>query len=96
MSSKSKILLKKRKIRNRFRIKSHATCDLRLSVFRSNTNFYCQIINDEKGTTLVSVSSLDKNVKKDINNNGGNIAAAKIVGAELAKKAKKEGIKKFF
>ena len=96
MSSKSKILLKKRKIRNRFRIKSHATCDFRLSVFRSNTNFYCQIINDEKGITLLSVSSLDKNIKKDINNNGGNIAAAKIVGAELAKKAKKEGIKKVF
>ena len=96
MSSKSKILLKKRKIRNRFRIKSHATCDFRLSVFRSNTNFYCQIINDEKGITLLSVSSLDKNIKKDINNNGGNIAAAKIVGAELAKKAKDMKITKVF
>ena len=39
MSAKSKILLKKRKSRNRFKLKSQATGNLRLSVFRSNTNF---------------------------------------------------------
>ena len=96
MSAKSKILLKKRKSRNRFRLKSQASCDLRLSVFRSNTNFYCQIINDQKGTTLVAISSLDKQIKKEIKNNGGNINAAQLVGLELAKRAKKEGIKKVF
>ncbi len=96
MSAKSKILLKRRKSRNRFKLKSHTSCDLRLSVFRSNTNFYCQIINDHKGITLVSVSSLDKQVKKEIKNNAGNINAAQLVGLELAKRAKKEGIKKVF
>ena len=96
MSSKSKILLKKRKSRNRYKLKSHATGDLRLTVFRSNTNFYCQIINDHKGVTLISVSSLDKKLKKEIKDYGGNIAAAELVGLELAKRANKEGIKKVF
>ena len=96
MSSKSKILLKKRMKRNRFKLKSITTCDLRLSVFRSNTNFYSQIINDSKGTTILAVSSIDKGLKKDIKKNGGNINAAKIVGIEMAKKANAAGIKKVF
>ena len=62
----------------------------RLCVFRSNTNIYAQIINDENGNTLVSASSLDKELK--IKNN--NVEAATAVGASLAKKAKKAGIKK--
>ena len=77
-------------------MKSFANCDLRLTVFRSNTNFYSQIINDSKGTTLLTVSSLDKQLKKEIKTNGGNIAAAKLVGLELAKRANKEGIKKVY
>ena len=80
--------------RNRFKLKSITTCDLRLSVFRSNTNFYSQIINDR--TTILAVSSIDKGLKKDIKNNGGNINAAKIVGSEMAKKANAAGIKSFF
>ncbi|MEC8099609.1 MAG: 50S ribosomal protein L18, partial [Pseudomonadota bacterium] len=59
-------------------------------------NIYSQIINDTKGITLVSVSSIDKDLRKLIKNNGGNKAAAEIVGTELAKKAKKEGIKNVF
>ena len=62
----------------------------RLCVFRSNTNIYAQIINDENGSTLVSASSLDKDLK--IKNN--NVEAAGKVGEELAKRAKKAGIKK--
>ncbi len=96
MSAKSKKLFEKRKSRNRFRIKAQANIDLRLSVFRSNTNIYSQIINDTKGITLVSVSSIDKDLRKLMKNNGGNKAAAEIVGTELAKKAKKEGIKNVF
>ena len=61
----------------------------RLAVFRSNTNIYAQIINDEEGITLVSASSLDKDLK--LKNN--NIEAATKVGESLAKKAKKAGIK---
>ena len=59
----------------------------RLCVFRSNTNIYAQIINDEEGITLVSASSLK-------NGKALNIEAAKEVGKELALKAKKAGIKK--
>lgn len=62
----------------------------RLCVFRSNANIYAQIIDDEKGSTLVSASSLDKDLK--IKNN--NVEAASKVGADLAKKAKKAGITK--
>ena len=61
----------------------------RLCVFRSNTNIYAQIIDDEKGATLVSASSLDKELK--LKNN--NVEAAAKVGEALAKKAKKAGIK---
>ena len=61
----------------------------RLCVFRSNTNIYAQIINDENGSTLVSASSLDKDLKiKNLN-----VEAASKVGEALAKKAKKAGIK---
>ena len=62
----------------------------RLSVFRSNANISAQIIDDEKGVTLVSATSLDKELKLT---NGGNVEAAKIVGAEIAKRAKKAKIK---
>ena len=61
----------------------------RLSVFRSNANISAQIIDDEKGVTLVSASSLEKELKLT---NGGNVEAAKIVGAEIAKRAKKAKI----
>lgn len=61
----------------------------RLCVFRSNANIEAQIIDDTKGVTLVSATSLDKNLKLK---NGGNIEAAKVVGAELAKRAKKAKI----
>jgi large subunit ribosomal protein L18 len=61
----------------------------RLCVFRSNTNIYAQIIDDEKGSTLVSASSLDKDLKiKNLN-----VEAAALVGESLAKKAKKAKIK---
>ena len=61
----------------------------RLSVFRSNANNSAQIIDDTKGVTLVSASSLEKelNIK-----NGGNIEAAKVIGAEIAKRAKSKKI----
>ena len=63
----------------------------RLCVFRSNTQIYAQIIDDEKGVTLVSASSIDKDLKDKLSH-GGNIEAAKVVGTEIAKKAKKAGI----
>ena len=61
----------------------------RLSVFRSNANIEAQIIDDVKGVTLVSASSLEKELNLK---NGGNVEAAKVIGAEIAKRAKKAKI----
>lgn len=76
----------------RIRNKVSGTSELpRLCVFRSLKNISAQIIDDEKGVTLVSASSSDK----DLNiKNGGNIEASKLVGALVAKKAKKAKIEK--
>ena len=63
----------------------------RLCVFRSNTGIYAQIIDDETRTTLVSASSLDKNLKIK---NGSNVEAAKVVGKAIAEKATKAKITK--
>ena len=59
----------------------------RLSVFRSNANIHAQIIDDAKGTTLVSCSSIELKLA-----NGGNVEAAKQVGTEVAKRALAKGI----
>ena len=55
----------------------------RLCVYRSNTNLYAQIIDDVAGNTLVSASTLDKEIKTK----KSNIEAAKEVGALIAKRA---------
>ena len=60
-----------------------------MSVYRSLNHIYAQIIDDTKGTTLVSASSLDK----DFSGYGGNIDGAKAVGSLVAKKALEKGIK---
>ena len=60
----------------------------RLCVYRSNTNIYAQIIDDVKGTTLVSASTLDKSVKTK----HANKEAASEVGALIAKKAIEKNI----
>ncbi len=60
----------------------------RLNVYRSLTNIYAQIIDDEKGVTLVSASTQDKGFE----NYGGNVEAAKAIGTEIAKRALEKGI----
>ena len=76
----------------RIRNKVSGTKDVpRLNVFRSNNNIFAQIIDDEAGVTLVSASSLEKELKIA---NGGNVEAAAKVGELLAKKAKKAKISK--
>ena len=81
-------LRKKRHMRVRNKVSGTAECP-RLNVFRSNSNIFAQIIDDEKGTTLVSSSSQALKSK-----NGGNIEGAKLVGKDIAEKAKKAGITK--
>src|SRR5262245_41350553 len=63
----------------------------RLAVFRSNKHIYAQVIDDSKGTTLVAVSTIDADAKKDVKR-GGNIAAAKTVGKLVAGSAKPKRI----
>ena len=60
----------------------------RLNVFRSNSHIHAQIIDDTKGVTLVSASSVDMKLE-----NGSNIEAAAAVGTVVAKRALEKGIK---
>ena len=59
----------------------------RLNVFRSNAHIYAQVIDDTKGSTLCSASSLELKLE-----NGGNIEAAKKVGEAIANKCKEINI----
>ncbi len=63
----------------------------RLSVFRSNNHMYAQIIDDTVGNTLVSASTLDADVKADLEKTNNIDAAAKL-GTVIAKKAQEKGI----
>lgn len=65
----------------------------RLNVYRSSVNIYAQIIDDVAGTTLVSASTLDAEVKGQISGKNKS-EAAKIVGETIAKRAKDKGIGK--
>src|SRR5262245_28454388 len=65
----------------------------RLAVFRSSKHIYAQMINDEAGTTLVSASTLDAEIRTGLKY-GGNKAAAAVVGRAVAERAKKAGIDK--
>ena len=66
----------------------------RLSVFRSDKHIYAQLVDDYAGKTLASVASTDGEVRGADLKNGGNVAAAKKVGAAIAAKAKAAGITK--
>lgn len=63
----------------------------RLNVYRSLGHIYAQVVDDPRGQTLVSASSVDKEVRKTLKT-GGNVAAAKAVGKVLAERAKQAGI----
>jgi large subunit ribosomal protein L18 len=63
----------------------------RVNVYRSLNHIYVQIVDDTLGRTLVAASTRDKEVSKSVKN-GGNIAAAKVVGKVLAERAKAAGI----
>lgn len=65
----------------------------RLSVARSNSHIYAQIIDDLNGKTLLSASSRDPEISQNLKS-GGNIAAAKVVGELLGKRAKDSDITK--
>jgi len=77
----------------RVRTKIHGTPERpRLNVFRSLNEIYAQIIDDEAGVTLVSASTIDKELRSKMKDQT-KTEQAKLVGIELAKRAKKAGIK---
>ena len=91
VSKKSRTVVrenKHRRLRNRF---SGTAERPRLAVFRSNNHMYAQIIDDTVGKTLVSASTLDKDVKAELEKTN-NVEAAAVVGKVVAKKALEKGI----
>lgn len=87
--------LDKNKVRKkrhaRVRVKLSGTAERpRLSVYRSNKNIYAQLIDDEKGVTIASASTLDKELNPEA---AGNVEAAQKVGELIAKRAVEKGVK---
>lgn len=81
------------KRRQRIRNKITGTAERpRLSVFRSLNHIYAQIIDDTKGVTLVSTSTIDNGLKGQLEA-GGDVQAAQAVGKAIAEKALNQGIK---
>ncbi|MCR5118299.1 MAG: 50S ribosomal protein L18 [Lachnospiraceae bacterium] len=88
--SRQKVREKKHlKIRNRF---SGTAERPRLAVFRSNNHMYAQVIDDVAGNTLVAASTVEKDVKAQLEKTN-NVEAAKVLGTVIAKRALDKGIK---
>ncbi|MDE6435250.1 MAG: 50S ribosomal protein L18 [Lachnospiraceae bacterium] len=88
--SRSKVRAKKHlRIRNRF---SGTAARPRLAVFRSNNHMYAQIIDDTVGNTLVSASTVQKEVKAELEKTN-NVDAAAYLGKVIAERALEKGIK---
>ena len=80
---------KHRKLRNRI---SGTAERPRLSVYRSNSHIYCQVIDDVAGNTLVSASTLEKEIKAELEKTN-NVDAAAHLGTVIGKRALEKGIK---
>ena len=96
MASNSKLYYKKwefKRKRLKYHLKNKNTNNLpRLVIFRSNKNIFTQLIDDIKNKTILSVSSIDKNIQGDINKAKNKIEKSVIVGNALAEKMKKANI----
>ena len=85
------------RVHSRIRKKIIGTAERpRLNVYRSVSHIYVQVIDDTKGATLVSATSIEKGkgVKGEKRPTGGNVASAKEIGKLIAERAKDKGIKK--
>ncbi len=88
-----KNLDRRQKIKFKIRKKIHGTAEKpRLVVYRSLNEIYGQLVDDVAGKTLLSVSSISKDVKDKIKNEKGKISKSKIIGKVIAEKAKNENI----
>ncbi len=85
-----KEMRQRRHARSRFYLSGNAQRP-RLAVYRSLKHIYAQVIDDEEGKTLVTASSLEKDIRADVN--GGNKLGAKTIGKRIAEKAIAQGIK---
>jgi len=84
----------RRRVHERVRTRLSGTPERpRLCVYRSLGHIYAQVVDDRTGRTLASASSLDKETRKRMKG-GGNIAAAKVVGKEIAERAKAAKVEK--
>lgn len=92
MQSAKTLAREKRKKRIRGKISGTAQKP-RLAVFRSSTNIYAQLVDDSVNRTIVSASTLEKEVKGKIKKDTGNVEAAKEVGKVIAQRAQKKEIK---
>ena len=96
MAKKSKYQIwKKKRQRIKYQImQKNKDNHPRLVVYRSNANIYAQLIDDEKSITVLSASSIDKNLKKSIDKAENKIVKSKIVGESLAEKIKNAKIER--
>jgi large subunit ribosomal protein L18 len=96
MAKKSKYQIwQKKRQRIKYRIKQKNISNYpRLVVYRSNTNIYAQLVDDEKNETVLSASSIDKSLKKSFDKAANKIAISKIVGESLAEKIKDANIER--
>jgi large subunit ribosomal protein L18 len=87
----------RQKVHDRIRKRLQGTPERpRLNIYRSVSHIYAQVIDDSKGVTMVSASSLEFGKAADgkTHVSGGNVAAAKQVGKSIAERAKQSGIRK--
>ena len=84
-------LFEKRRGRIRSALKKAANGKMRLSVFRSGKHIYAQVIDDAKGVTVVSASTLDKEVRDSIKKSS-TVEAASFIGKVVAERAVKSGV----
>lgn len=82
----------RRHARLRKKISGTTECP-RLSVFRSLHHIYAQLIDDTKGVTLITASTVEPELKSKLKGKCGNIEAAKVVGSTIAQRAVVKGIK---
>ncbi len=87
---KDRIERRQGRVRGALRRASHGR--KRLSVFRSSKHIYAQVIDDDRGVTLVSASSLEKATRESLKT-GANVDAAKAVGKLIAQRAQEKGVK---
>ncbi|MGE4527018.1 MAG: 50S ribosomal protein L18 [Rhodospirillaceae bacterium] len=87
----AKELMVRRKARNRWSLRKKAAGRPRLSVHRTNEHMYAQVIDDVNGVTIVSASTLDKDLRGSLEKTS-DAAAAGAVGKLLAERAKAKGV----